>query len=44
MHTNEQRYKDEIIRLVENSKDEEYLRAVYTFAKNYPRREEQEQD
>lgn len=34
---NEERYREEIIKLAEEAKDEEYLKAVYTFAKTYPR-------
>lgn len=29
-------YKKRIWELVENSRDEEYLKAVYTFAANFP--------
>lgn len=34
---NEERYREEIIKLVEKAKDDDYLKAVYTFAKTYPR-------
>lgn len=37
VHTNEEKYKEEIIKFIKEEKDEAYLRAVYTFAKNYPR-------
>nr|DAO58880.1 MAG TPA: hypothetical protein [Caudoviricetes sp.] len=44
VHTNEEKYKEEIIKFIKEEKDEVYLRAVYTFAKNYPRSKKEEKE
>ena len=41
VHTNEE---EEIIKFIKEEKDEAYLRAVYTFAKNYPRSKKEEKE
>lgn len=44
VHTNEEKYKEEIIKFIKEEKDEAYLRAVYTFVKNYPRSKKEEKE
>lgn len=44
VHTNEEKYKEEIIKFIKEEKDEAYLRAVYTFAKNYPCSKKEEKE
>lgn len=41
---NEEKYKEEIIKFIKEERDEAYLRAVYTFAKNYPRSKKEEKE
>lgn len=35
IHTNEEKYKEEIKKLIEKEKNEERLKVIYTFTKTY---------